>query len=70
MEKELTTKDLMAINELLTFENWISLKMHFCAENTTDKPLKTMFKQMAKKHLDNHERLLNYLETNTNIGGE
>ena len=60
---ELTTKDLMALNELMTFENWMAIKMQACSECSTDKALKTMFKQMASKHLDNHTKLLNYLSS-------
>ena len=43
MKKEITTKDIMALNELMTFENWIAVKMNMFYENETDKTLKTMF---------------------------
>ena len=64
MKNEITTKDLMSLNELMTFENWMSIKMKACSECVMDKSLKTMFKTMADKHFDNHSKLLNYLETN------
>lgn len=70
MEKEFTTKDLMALNELLTFENWMAVKMKACAECVKAATLKTMFSEMAQKHLDNHSKLLNQLEKNGEQGGK
>ncbi len=70
MEKELTTKDLMALNELMTFENWMATKMVVCAENSKEKPLITMYKTMAQKHLENHTKLLDYLTKNACEGGK
>lgn len=69
MEKEITTKDLMALNELMTFENWLATKMKFCSESSKDAMLKTMYKDMAKKHYENHTKLLDYLSKNSD-GGE
>ncbi len=63
MKKETTTKDLMALNELMVFENWMATKMKFCSENVADKSLKTMFNDMANKHLENHGKLLKYLQS-------
>ncbi len=68
MKKELTTKDLMALNEMMTFENWMATKMKFCEQAVSEKPLKTMFKEMATKHLENHTKLLNYLKSNAEGG--
>ena len=70
MKKEITTKDLMALNELMTFENWIATKMKFCSHNVSDRSLKSMFKEMSNKHLNNHSKLLNYLKTNSGEGGK
>ena len=70
MKKELTTKDLMALNELMTFENWMSTKMKLCSEMSTERSLKTMFNDMANMHLENHKKLLKYLETNATVGGK
>ena len=70
MKKEITTKDIMALNELMTFENWIATKMFMFYENETDRSLKNMFKEMALKHYDSHAKLLNYLETNAKEGGK
>ena len=70
MNKEITTKDLMALNELMTFENWMSTKMKLYSELATEKSLKTMFKDMAKKHLENHTKLLDYLKSNAGEGGK
>ncbi len=67
--KEITTKDLMALNELLTFENWIATKMKFCEQSVEDKTLKSTFKEMAEKHLENHTKLLEYLTSNVKIAG-
>lgn len=69
MELEITTKDLMAMNELMTFENWIAIKMRACADCVSDDSLKTMFKDMAKKHYENHKKLHSYLEQNFNDEG-
>ena len=63
MKKEITTKDLM------TFENWMATKMKFCSQSVTEKPLKTMFADMAQKHLENHNKLLAYLKANAGEGG-
>ncbi len=67
MVKDLTTKDLMALNEMMTFENWMSTKMKACSDATTDKTQKTMFLDMAKKHYENHNKLLTLL---MQFGGE
>lgn len=69
MKKEITTKDLMALNELMTFENWMAIKMKGCHDCSDDRTLKTMFKDMAKKHSEHHAKLLNYLRTNMEEGG-
>lgn len=70
MKKEITTKDIMALNELMTFENWIATKMNMYYEQATDRSLKNMFKEMAVKHLESHTKLLNYLENNAKEGGK
>lgn len=70
MKKEITTKDLMALNELMTFENWIATKMKLCSAQSTTKSTKSMFNEMAKIHLLNHEKLLNYLSKNAETGGK
>ncbi len=62
METELTTKDLMALNELMTFENWMSVKMKACSTCVNDKQIKTMFENMADKHYENHSKLLETLK--------
>ncbi len=69
MKKEITTKDLMALNELMTFENWMATKMKFCGENVEDKTLKNMFNDMATKHLENHKKLLKFLQSASEEGG-
>ena len=63
MKKQITTKDLMSLNEMMTFENWMAVKMKACSTCTEDKALKTMFKDMASKHLENHNKLLEYLKS-------
>ena len=70
MKKMLTTKDLMALNELMTFENWMATKMKFCEQAVNEKTLKAMFKEMANKHLENHSKLLAYLSLNATEGGK
>lgn len=70
MKDIITTKDLMALNEMMTFENWIALKMNFCSSAVSDKALTTMFKNMSKEHFENHNKLLNYLQSKSNEGGK
>ncbi len=70
MKNEITTKDLMALNEMMTFENWMATKMKFCSQAVTEKPLKTMFTDMAQKHCENHSKLLAYLKANASEGGK
>lgn len=63
MKKEITTKDLMALNELMTFENWIAVKLKACSE-TCASGQKNMFLEFADLHAENHKKLLKYLEKN------
>ena len=70
MQKELTTKDLMALNELMTFENWMSGKMKLFSQTASEQNLKTMFKSMATKHMENHKKLLEFLKANSTEGGK
>ena len=70
MKNQTTTKDLMALNELMTFENWMAVKMKQYQVLATDKSLKTMFKNMATAHCENHKKLLNYLSATTGEGGK
>ena len=69
MKNTITTKDLMALNELMTFENWMAVKMKQYSLLATEKSLKTMFKSMATAHCENHRKLLNFLTTNSGEGG-
>ena len=69
MKKEITTKDIMALNELMTFENWMATKMNMFYENETDRSLKAMYKDMALKHLESHNKLLSYLKANAKLEG-
>jgi len=66
MKKEITTKDLSALNELMTYENWIASKMQLYSEITTSNKLKKEYKDMANKHAILHKNLLNYLNSNAN----
>ena len=64
MSKQVTTKDLMALNELMTFENWIAVKLLNYSNQTESTNLKNEFKQMAKIHSMHHKNLLDYLSKN------
>lgn len=64
MKKMITTKDLGALNELLTFENWMALKLKYHSESLTSKELQKEFKEMAKIHVTQHRNLLKYLKAN------
>lgn len=63
MKKEITTKDLMSLNELMTFENWMAIKMKACSE-TCVIGQKDIFLEFADLHAENHQKLLKYLERN------
>lgn len=64
MKKQITTKDLQSLNELMTFENWIALKLSNFSKQISNTELKTHFSKMAKMHSMHHKNLLNYLSTN------
>lgn len=66
MKKEITTKDLQSLNELMTFENWMAVKMIHYSKIITSNKLKSHFKEMAKIHAMHHKNLLNYLSSNSN----
>lgn len=66
MKNEITTKDLGALNEIMTFENWMAVKLIEHSKQVTDGKLKTQFKNMAKVHAGHHKNLLDYLQSNSN----
>lgn len=66
----ITTKDLGALNELMTFENWIALKLANFSKTISNEELKTLFNSMAQAHIKQHQALLNYLKTNAPKKGE
>lgn len=70
MKKEITTKDLMALNELMTFENWLAVKLKNYSLMAVEKSTANLFKTMAQVHYSNHEKLLSYLESNAQEGGK
>lgn len=65
MKKQITTKDLQSLNELMTFENWMSVKMISYSKQISNSKLKSHFKEMAKIHAMHHKNLLNYLSSNS-----
>jgi len=64
MKKEITTKDLQSLNELMTFENWIAVKLINFSKQISNAELKEQFSKMAEMHITHHKNLLNYLSTN------
>ncbi len=70
MKNMITTKDLGALNELMTFEHWMAVKLFHCSETISNSELKTTFKELAQVHIAHHEALLNYLEENAPEGGQ
>lgn len=64
MKNVITTKDLMALNELMTFENWMAVKLTEFSKQISKGELKKKFNEMAKVHIDQHKALLEYLESN------
>jgi len=61
MSEQITTKDLQSLNELMTFENWLAIKMKYFSEMMECEKLKTTFVKMAGTHLEHHKALLNFL---------
>lgn len=66
----ITTKDLGALNELMTFENWLALKLAFYSREATGAQLKKYCADMVKAHAGHHEELLNYLKTESEKGSK
>lgn len=64
MSEQITTKDLQSLNELMTFENWLAIKIKNYSEMVECEKLKTNFEQMANTHLGHHSALLDYLKNN------
>ncbi len=62
MSEQITTKDLSALNELMTFENWVAVKSKYYSEMVQDRKLKAMFDKMANTHLTHHTGLLGFLK--------
>ncbi len=58
----ITTKDLGALNELMTFENWMAIKLIEYSKMISNDTLKDSFAQMAEVHVAHHQALLEYLE--------
>lgn len=66
----ITTKDLMALGELMTFENWIAVKLINFSKTISNEDLKKTFDQMAEDHIKQHQALLSYLKSNAQKKGE
>lgn len=72
MKNPITTKDLMAINELVLFEQWASTKFRHFYDAVEDKKLKEIMKEACLSHADRHDALFEYLKLNAkaNMKGE
>ncbi|MDD3397262.1 MAG: hypothetical protein PHR96_01815 [Clostridia bacterium] len=66
MKNEITTKDLLALNELMTFENWIAVKMLNISDEISSDRLGNQFREMAKIHAMHHKNILDYVTSNSN----
>ena len=66
MKNEITTKDLLALNELMTFENWIAVKMLNISDEISSDKLGNQFREMAKIHATHHKNILDYVTSNSN----
>lgn len=66
MKNRITTKDLGSLNELMTFESWMALKLASYAETIEDEKFASQFRSMSKVHKDHHKGLLDYLKSNGN----
>lgn len=61
MQNTLTTKDLQVLDEMMILENWLATKFFLHSTNAKDEELTKHLLQMAREHLKNHEKLLNFL---------
>ncbi len=64
----ITTKDLGALNELMTFENWMAKKLNEYSKQISDSELKKLFSDMAQIHVEHHSELLVYLDEKSEKG--
>jgi hypothetical protein len=64
----ITTKDLGSLNELMTFENWMAVKLYDYSKIISNDELGKHFSDMALIHIAHHEALLNYLKAESEKG--
>ena len=57
----LTSKELMALEDQLGMEQLLITKYHSTANQTTDPALKSKCQQMAQKHQEHYKKLLCHL---------
>ena len=57
----LTSKELMTLEDQLSSEQLLVAKYHSTASQTSDPVLKSKCEQIASKHQEHYKRLLSYL---------
>lgn len=64
MKNPITTKDLMALNDLTLFEQWASTKFNHFYDSVEDKNIKKVMKEACLTHQNLRDKLINYLKDN------
>jgi hypothetical protein len=61
---ELTTKDLGALKELITFEQWAATKFKHYFDMIEEEDLKELFESISIAHSERRDALMEFLTTN------
>ncbi len=64
MKNQITTKDLMALNDLTLFEQWASTKFNHFYDAIEDKDIKKVMKDACLTHQSLRDKLINYMKDN------
>ena len=60
-QKNLSSNDLTALSELISFEQWTCKKCKFYASNSTDPEVQQLMNGLAASHNQRFNTLLGYL---------
>lgn len=64
MKNPITTKDLMALNDLTLFEQWASTKYNHFYDAIEDKDIKKVMKDACLSHQNSRDKLIDFMEGN------
>lgn len=64
MKNPITTKDLMAINDLTLFEQWSSTKYRHFYDSIKDKDIRKVMKEACLSHQASRDKLISFMEEN------